>query len=110
MILAAQGLRLAPGRLLFSPATLLRWHRELVRRHWAAFSRRPKRGRPPISEEVRELILGLGGENPRWGDRRIQGELLELGYRVSATTIRGILRRHRVPLHLAAVDLPGLSS
>ena len=97
MILAALGLRLPPGRLLFSPATLLRWHRELVRQRWAAFSRRPKRGRPPISEEVRELILRLGRENPRWGDRRIQGELLKLGYRVSATTIRGILRRHCVP-------------
>ncbi len=97
MILAALGLRLPPGRLLFSPATLLRWHRELVRKHWSAFGLRPRRGRPPISDELRNLILRLGRENPRWGDRRIQGELLKLGYQVSATTIRGALRRHRVP-------------
>jgi transposase InsO family protein len=97
MILAALGSRLPPGRLLFSPATLLRWHRELVRRRWAAFGLRPRRGRPAISDELRNLILRLGSDNPRWGERRIQGELLKLGYRVSATTIRGVLRRHHVP-------------
>ena len=97
LILAALGRHLPAGRLLFSPATLLRWHRELVRSRWAAFGLRPRRGRPPISDELHNLILRLGRENPRWGDRRIQGELLKLGYRVSASAIRGILRRHRVP-------------
>src|SRR5438876_10958393 len=97
LILATMVLRFPPGRLLFSPATLLRWHRELVRKHWSAFGSRPRRGRPPIWDELRELILRLGRDNPRWGDRRIQGELLKLGYHVSATTIRGILRRLRVP-------------
>jgi hypothetical protein len=97
MILAALGLSLPAGRLLFSPATLLRWHQELVRKHWSAFRLRPRRGRPPISDEVRELIVRLGRENPRRGDRRILGELLKLGFRVSASTIRGILRRHRTP-------------
>src|SRR6266699_620766 len=76
---------------------VLRRQGELVRKHWAAFGLRPRRGRPPVSDELRNLILRLGRENPRWGDRRIQGELLKLGYRVSATTIRGVLRRHRVP-------------
>lgn len=97
LILSALGLRIPPGRLMFSPATLLRWHRELVRGHWAAFRLRPRRGRPPIVEELRQLILDIARANPRWGDRRIQGELLKLGYRVSVTTIRGILRRNRIP-------------
>jgi hypothetical protein len=75
MILAAIGRQLPAGRLLFSPATLTRWHRELVRRKWAAFTRRPRRGRPPISDEVRDLILGMAKANPRWGERRIQGRV-----------------------------------
>jgi putative transposase len=65
--------------LLFTPATVLRWHRELVRRRWSAFGRRPRRGRPPIPEELRSLIVRIGGENRRWGERRIQDELLKLG-------------------------------
>ncbi len=96
LILAAVGRGLPAGRLLFSPSTLMRWHRELVRRRWATFSRRPRRGRPPISEELRALIVGMASENPRWGERRIQGELLKLGHRVSNSTIRVLLRRHRL--------------
>jgi hypothetical protein len=71
LILAALGRRLPAGRLLFTSATLLRWHRELVRRRWAAFSRRPRRGRPPISEEVRSLIVRMATENPRYVKREI---------------------------------------
>ncbi len=76
------------------PETLLRWHRELVRRKWIykRTGRRP--GRPPIEPEISALIVRLGRENPRWGYQRIRGELLKLGIRVSATTIRSILRRH----------------
>jgi transposase InsO family protein len=96
LVLAALGRRLPAGRLLFTPATLLRWHRELVRRRWAAFGRRPRRGRPSISEEVRGLVVRIATENPRWGERRIQGELLKLGYRLSNSTIRKLLRRHRL--------------
>ena len=97
LILAALGRHLQSGKLMFAPATLLRWHRELVRHKWAAFRRRPRRGRPPITEEIQALILQMARENPRWGDRRVKGELLKLGIHVSATAIRMLLRRHRVP-------------
>jgi putative transposase len=77
---------------LVRPQTLLRWHRELVRRKWT-YKRKGKPGRPPIDPEVRALILRLGRENRRWGCVRIQGELRKLGVCIGATTIRSILRR-----------------
>jgi putative transposase len=79
-------------RFVVSPRTLLRWHRELVRFKWARYSKR-RVGRPPLQAEVQELILRLAKENPRWGYKRIQGELLKLGIKVSATTIRKLLSR-----------------
>jgi transposase InsO family protein len=78
---------------LISPQTLLRWHRELVRRKWTYRTAR-KPGRPPIDTEVQDLVLRLAKENPRWGYVRIQGELRKLGIRVGATTIRRLLRAH----------------
>jgi transposase InsO family protein len=83
--------REAWGAFLVRPETLLRWHRQLVRRKWTRPQRAP--GRPSLHPEVRELILRLGRENPRWGYMRIRGELLKLGVRVSATTIAIVLRR-----------------
>ena len=74
------------------PETLLRWHRELVRKKWA-YRRRSHPGRPSIEPEIRDLILRLG-QNPRWGYQRIRGELMKLGIRISATTVRTILLRH----------------
>jgi len=74
-----------------SPQTLLRWHRELIARKRTCRRRRLP-GRPPIDPALRELVLRLAGENPRWGCVRIQGELRKLGFRVGATTIRTILR------------------
>jgi transposase len=74
-----------------SPQTLLRWQRELVKSKWT-YQRISAGGRPPISEELRDLILRMGRENPRWGCIRIRGELLKLGVRVSATKIRTLLR------------------
>jgi putative transposase len=74
------------------PETLLRWHRELVRKKWT-YRRIGQLGRPPIEPDVRDLVVRLGTENPRWGYQRIRGELLKLGIRVSATTVRTILLR-----------------
>jgi putative transposase len=79
------------GVFLVSPQTLLRWHRELVRRKWTFGRRSP--GRPPLDPAVRELVLRLARENPKWGCVRVQGELRKLGVRVGATTIRSLLRR-----------------
>ena len=100
MVLAALRERLprsAWAALRVQPETVLGWHRDLVRRRWAAYRDRPSRGRPPHSEECRELVIRMARENSRWGYFRIRGELLKLGYAVSATTIRSILRRAHVP-------------
>jgi putative transposase len=83
--------------LLPSPETLLRWHRELVRRKWAAYRRRPPRRRPAPRSELHDLILRLARENAGWGYRRVQGELIKLGHRCSHLTVRKVLRRHGLP-------------
>jgi hypothetical protein len=78
--------------LLVQPATLLRWHRDLVRRRW---SYPHQRGRPSVAAELRTLVLRLARENPTWGYRRIHGELCRLGYksRIGASTVWAILQR-----------------
>jgi putative transposase len=96
-ILAAL-IRLLPQTLrahrLVTPVTVLRWHRHLVTRKWTYPHRT---GRPPVSAEIAALIERLATENHSWGYQRIQGELLKLGHRVSASTIRRVLKTLRIP-------------
>ena len=76
------------------PGTLLRWHKRLVRWRWTY----PHRGgRPPVDAKVAELIGQMARENGWWGYKRIQGELLGLGYQVEASTVRRVLGRLRIP-------------
>ena len=91
-------IRLLPRDLrmhrLVTPGTVLRWHRRLVTRKWTY----PRRmGRPPLSAGIATLIERFATENNAWGYKRTQGELLKLGYRVSASTIRRVLKDLKIP-------------
>jgi putative transposase len=88
--------QLAQIMLLVRPETVLRWHRELVRRKWT-YRRQQARGRPPITAEVEALLLRLATENPRWGYGRLQGELAKLGHTVGRSTVRAVLKRRHIP-------------
>jgi putative transposase len=80
-------------RLLVTPDTILRWHRDIVRRRWAARSIRGKTGRPATRRNIRALVLRLARENSGWGYRRIHGELAGLGVGVSASTVWEIMKK-----------------
>lgn len=83
--------------LLVRPDTILRWHRNLLKRRHAAVSRPHRRGRPPTIRSIRALVLRLARENPPWGYRRIHGELAALGIKVAASTVWEILKEHGIP-------------
>jgi putative transposase len=94
LLLAALS-RLLPRPLwrcrIVGPATLLRWHRELVARRWTyPKTRASTGGRPPTTAVIRALVLRLARENPTWGHRRIHGELVGLGYRIAARRLRHV--------------------
>jgi transposase len=79
-------------RLLVTPDTILRWHRDIVRRRWAARSMRGRTGRPTTRRNIKVLVLRLARENPGWGYRRIHGELAGMGVKIAASTAWEILK------------------
>src|SRR6266705_3373610 len=86
-----------PGlRLLITPDTILRWHRDIVRRRWAARSACGRTGRPATRRNIRVLVRRLARENTEWGYRRIHGELAGLGVKVAASTVWEILKASAV--------------
>jgi len=100
--LAVKGKLLGRKRLqeigtLFTPDTILRWHRTLVARRWDYSNRRKNQvGRPRVRQVIVELILRFANDNPTWGYDRIQGALANVGYRISDTTVGNVLRQHGI--------------
>ena len=102
-------------RLLVTPDTILRWHRDIARRRWAARSERGRTGRPATRRNIKALVLRLARENPEWGYRRIHGELATLGVKIAAPAVWEILKTNgigpaprRTRADLAAIPaLPG---
>jgi putative transposase len=88
--------RLQEIATLVTPDTLLRWYRLLIARKFDGSQHRKRLGRPPVAEEIERLTVQMAEENPRWGYRRIQGALANLGHRIDAITVRNILRRHHM--------------
>src|SRR5215470_11716750 len=79
-------------RVLVTPDTIVRWHRDIIRRRWAARSKRGRTGRPATRRNIKALVLRLARENPGWGYRRIHGELAGLGVKIAASTAWEILK------------------
>ncbi len=94
-VLGARCRDLANALVLVKPATVLRWHREIVTRKWT-YGNTAKRGRPPTPDATVELIVRFARENRAWGYGKIQGELLKVGHRVSRATIKRVLHRYRL--------------
>ena len=99
--LAVKGKILGRKRLqevgtLFTPDTILRWHRMLVAKKWDYSKRRKHVGRPRTKPEIANLVLRFARENPAWGYDRIQGALANLGHKISDQTVGNILKEHGI--------------
>ncbi|HEV2672595.1 MAG TPA: integrase core domain-containing protein [Gemmatimonadales bacterium] len=84
--------------VIVSPDTVLRWQRRRFRLYWTKLSGRPSAGRPPVTREIRALVLRIAQANPLWGAPRIHGELLKLGLDVAERTVSRLMpKRSRPP-------------
>ena len=81
---------------LFTPDTILPWHRQLGANKWDYSNRKKRAGRPPVSSEIEALVLRMTRENPSWGYDRIQGSLSNLGHEIPDQTVGNILKRHGI--------------
>jgi Homeodomain-like domain len=88
--------RLQDMATIATPDTLMRWYHRLIAQKFDGSRHRCRLGRPRVIEEIEQLVVRMVEENPRWGYRRIQGALANLGYQIDASTVRNILRRHHM--------------
>jgi len=85
---------LADACCIFSPDTILRWHRNLIARKYDGSRKKGTPGRKRISEEVEQLIIQIARKNKTWGSRRIKGQLKYLGHNICHTTVDNVLKRN----------------
>jgi putative transposase len=95
--------RLRQVMRLFQPETVLKWHRELVRQKCTYAQTTKPRGHAPLDADLEALIVQLAGENSPFGYKKLVGQLHNLGYRVGRSTVRDVLKRHGIHLHLNAL-------
>src|ERR1700752_472131 len=88
--------RLKELATMATPETLMRWYHRLIAQKFDGSRHRCRLGRPRVIEEIERVVVRMAEENPRWGYRRIQGALANLGYEIDAITVRNILRRHHL--------------
>ena len=97
VVLASVWQRWRSALVLVQPETIVRWHRDWLRRRWAQRSGRNRAGRPPLDLHVARLVTDMAGANPLWGAPRIHGELLKLGFEVAESTVSKYMIRRRGP-------------
>jgi putative transposase len=97
MVLARSWRDWRTALIVVQPDTVIRWHRDWLRRRWTRRSKQSHHGRPPIDQQIRTLVREMATANPLWGAPRIHGELRTLGVHVSERTVSRLLERHARP-------------